>query len=201
MTDREFFALMGPLVAPMLEEGWGRRDLCILATRVAVETARFFGFQAAPMPVSMVVYNAAFAKHVDVNFADVDDPYTPSSWGDGSWSVGIKSQMPERPNQWNGHLIAIANDCFGDFSIQQAERLQHGIHTGTALVGPYRGERMWKATNQTGTVVEYSRMTSDRWRNAPDWTDKCRRRPIVGKLIRILRAAMEVTGGGKLHMV
>jgi hypothetical protein len=90
------------------------------------------------------------------------------------------------------HLIAVADGCFADFSIQQAERLQYHLHTGTAVVGPYSGQLMWKAIHEeTGTVVEYFRIADNKWRNAPDWKDAVRRRPLVGKLIRTLRE-MEV---------
>jgi hypothetical protein len=187
VTAREVFDGMAPLIAPVLEASWGRRDLCILSTRVAIETARYFGVEAEPVAVRVVAYNAAFARHVAVNFADVEDPNKPSTWGDGSWSVGIGCGKPNEPGRWDGHLIAVADGCMGDFSIQQAERLEHGIQIGPALVGPYRGARTWKATNKIGTVIEYTRMADDTWRHAPDWTDEQRRRPIVGKLIRALR--------------
>ena len=186
MTTRELFDAMTPLVAPALEKGWGRRDLCIFATRVAIEAAAYFGVRAEPVAVRVTAYNAPFAKHVAVNFEDVEDRTKPSTWGDGSWSVGIGCGKPNEPGRWDGHLIAVADGLFGDFSIQQAERLQKGIETGPAVVGPYTPP-LWKAVNQHGTVIEYARMNDDMWRHAPDWTDEKRRRPIVGKLIRSLR--------------
>jgi hypothetical protein len=191
LCARAVFDGLAPLLAPMLEEGWQRRDLCIFATRVAIEVAAHFGIQSEPVAVRVVAYNAPFARHVAVNFDDVDDPTKPTTWGDGSWSVGIGCGTPNAPGRWDGHLVAVAEGCFGDFSIQQVERLQHGIQTGPALVGPYRGASTWKATNETGTVIEYQRVVDDAWRRAPDWTDEKRRRAPVGKLIRALRE-MEV---------
>lgn len=217
MTAPELFERMAPFVSPIIEQEFNRRDLCILATRVAIDVAAYFGVHAAPMPVQVILYNEAFARHLADGFAGVDRT-SPASWGDGSWSVGIGCGKPERDNGWDGHLIAVAEqevspkcrnvlfpgdpstcqddpcacsvDWFGDFNIQQAERLQHNIVTGPAVVGPMAGPT-WKAINDTGTVIEYTRIEDDRWRTAPDWRDAARRRPLVGKIIR---AVKEVTG-------
>jgi hypothetical protein len=188
MTAHDLFRALGPLVAPALEQIFDRRDLCILATRVAIETARYFGIQAVPLPVKLIAYNADFARHVAAKFADVEDRTKPQTWGDSSWSVGIGYGKPYEPGKWDGHLIAVGTGCFADFSIQQAERPQYNIITGKALVGPWHGEQMWKAENETGTVIEYYRlMNTGAWRNAPDWRDEKRRRKVVGQLIRAVR--------------
>jgi hypothetical protein len=190
VTARELFESLAPLLAPALEQVFGRRDLCILSTRVAIETAKYFGIRATPVAVKAMLYNDAFAQRVESGFAGVDRG-NPASWGDGSWSVGIGCGKPEEPGRWDGHLIAVAEGVFGDFAIQQAERLEHNIVTGPALVGPYCGQDAWKAIeNESGTVVEYSRIADTTWRSAPDWTDGARRKPVVGALIRALR--MEV---------
>jgi hypothetical protein len=181
------FEAMGPIVAPTLEQYFGRRDLCILAARVAIDVAAYFGVHAEPMPVQVTLYNESFARHVADEFAGVDRTDV-ASWGDDSWSVGIGCGLPERDGGWDGHLIAVANGWFGDFSIQQAERLQHNIVTGPAVVGPVTGS-MWKAVNDTGTAVEYRRIDDDRWRRAPDWKDAARRRQPVGKIIRAMKEA------------
>jgi hypothetical protein len=179
---------MEPLVAPALEEAFHRRDLCILATRVAIETAKYFGIDAHALPVKTMLYNKPFAEHVANGFTDVADRTRPSTWGDGSWSVGIGYGKPPQDKRWDGHLIAVADSCFGDFSIQQAERLKHNIVTGPGLVGPYAGQEMWTAENDIGTVIEY-RLLGDggSYRAAPDWRDESRRRKVVGSLIRTLR--------------
>jgi len=188
MTAPELFEAMSPLIAPMLEAEFERRDLCILATRVAIEVAAYFGIEATPVPVKVILYNATFARHVAANFEDVEDRTNPASWGDGSWSLGCGLGRPNKFGRWDGHLIAVADGWFGDFSISQAERLQYDIVTGPALVGPY-SPPMWRAVGEhTGTVIEYSRIADDTWRGSPDWKDAKRRRPVVAKLIRTLRA-------------
>lgn len=191
MTAREIFEHLAPILAPVVGQAFGgRRDLCVLATRVAIETAAYFGVEAKPLPVKVIIYNDSFARHVADDFAGVDRR-RPDTWGDNSWSVGIGCGSPYGPGKWDGHLIAVADGCFGDFSIQQAERTKYSICTGPAVVGPYDGQAKWMAIEKTsGTVVEYfSGIADDTWRNAPDWKDAVRRRPLVGKLIRALRAA------------
>jgi hypothetical protein len=77
-------------------------------------------------------------------------------------------------------------------SIQQVERVQHGIITGAALVGPYSGSEQWKALEQTsGTVIEYHRLSDESYRHAPDWRDTARRRKVVGQLIRSARERLQ----------
>jgi hypothetical protein len=186
----KLFEAMAPLVAPTLEQYFHRRDLCILATRVAIDVAAYFGVQAEPMAVKVMLYNEPFARHMADDFAGVDLNDV-ASWGDGSYSVGIGCGKPEGDNRWDGHLIAVASGSFGDFNIQQAERLAHNIVTGPAVVGPVAGS-MWKAVNDTGTVVEYRRIDDDRWRHAPNWKDAARRRQPVGKIIRALKEAYEL---------
>jgi hypothetical protein len=187
VTARELFELLAPLVAPAVEEVFHRRDLCVLTTRIAIDVASYFDIHVEPLPVKVILYNAAFARHVEAGFAGVERG-NPAAWGDGSWSVGIGfCAPPDGTPKWDGHLIAVADGCFADFSIQQAERVEHDIITGPAIVGPY-GRVGWNCTHEeSGTVVEYKRTGDDSWRTAPDWRDAKRRRPIVGKLIRAVR--------------
>lgn len=186
MDPQPLFEALAPLVAPEVERVFQRRDLCILSTRIAIEVARYFGVDAQPTPVQVILYNAPFAKHVACDFTDVEDPAHPETWGDESWSVGIGCGAPARIGGWDGHLIALAQGCYADFSISQAERIERNIVTGEALVGPWDGRsRAWKAVSETtGTVIEYRRIDDDSWRSAPDWRDTARWRPLVGKLVR-----------------
>jgi hypothetical protein len=185
MNAEQLFNGLAPLIEAEIERVFHRRDL---ATRLAIDVAKYFGVQAEPLPCKVMLYNAAFAKHVANNFADVEDKTRPQTWGDDSWSVGIGCGSPKRFNAWDGHLIAVADGWFGDFSIGQAERPQHNIMTGPALVGPYAGHAQWRAESETtGAVIEYKVIEDGSWRMAPDWRDEKRRRPMVGKLIRALR--------------
>jgi hypothetical protein len=183
MTANELFERLAPLMDPTIREHFGRHDACIFTTRVVIEVARYFGIAVTPLPVRAVIYNAPFAAHVEKRFLDVDI----KQWSpvDGSYSVGIGygTRPGARPG-WNGHLIARANGTFGDFSIRQAERLDHGIITGTAIVGPYADADIWRAENDEGTTVEYERIADTAYLKAPDWRAGGRARSIIGRLIR-----------------
>ena len=183
MTASELFERLTPIVGPTLYAEYKRRDLCICTTRVVVEVAKHFGIEVVPMPVRAMLYNAAFAKHVENGFADVDV----KQWQplDGSYSVGI-GFGGLRPNSWAGHLIARSNGIFGDFSIQQGERVQHGIITGSAIIGPHSGTH-WSAVNEHGTTVEYERITDTVFLRAPDWKRIDRR--LIGRIIREVKDA------------
>jgi hypothetical protein len=91
---------MAPLVAPLVEQAFERRDLCILATRVAIETAAYFGVEASPLAVRVILYNDAFAQHVANNFAGVNRD-RPGTWGDNSWRVGFGYGKPYEPGKWD----------------------------------------------------------------------------------------------------
>jgi len=185
MTALDLFTWLGDNIPPAIAAEFGRYDCCILATRLAIEVAGNFGIAVYPMSVQVVLMNAAFAKHVAVGDCDV------KRWSeiDGSHSVGIGCgfhEGQERDGRWDGHLIAAAVDCFGDFSISQAERPMAGILTGPFLVGPLKdGMRGWTAVHpEHGTEIQYKRTNDPRYRLAPDWKDEKRRRKLAGPLIR-----------------
>jgi hypothetical protein len=190
VNPRELFQAMADILP-----GEVRRDFpqhagpCILSTRVAIEVAAYFAIEAQPVPCQVVLYNAAFARHVHAG-----DEMDVERWHaqDGSHSVGIGFHKRSLPDKYNGHLIAVAGDTFGDFTISQGERLGKDIVTGQALVGPYTGTRVWRAENERGTVIEYKRFEDTLFRQAPDWKDEGRRRPIVGRVIRELKRARAV---------
>jgi hypothetical protein len=183
MTTRELLEAMAPFVAPTIVKAFGRRDLCILTARIVVDVGQYFGVDLQPLPVRVLLYNAAYDKSTQsVNF----DPKDPSTFISGAWNVGIGFDTP-KPGKWNGHLIVVGQNYFGDFSIQQGERLDRNILTGPAIVGPYHWREQWGAVeNTSGTIVEYQRIVDDRWKKAPDWRTQNRRRPIVASIIREL---------------
>lgn len=197
MMAQELFEGLAPLLAPALEAEFRRRDLCILATRIALDVAAYFGVRAEPVSTRAVVYNAAFAAHIERGFEDVDI----ARWKplDGSYSVGVGFGLPNGgvpiPGRWNGHLITVAGGWFGDFSIGQAERPRYDILTGPAIVAPFPQADAWRGELSSGAVVEYQVTRDLSYRRGPDWTDKARRRPIVGAMIRRLKAAVPVPVG------
>lgn len=188
MTAEELFHRLVPLVAPMLEAGLHRRDLCVLATRIVIDVAEYYGLQVEPVAVQLVAYNAAFASHVENCFLDVDVAH----WKplDGSHSVGagfgLKDGKATPKGYWNGHLIAVCDGWFGDYAISQVDRPEHGIRTWPGIVAPYTGAKGWQLS-YGGTTIEYYRIEDEGYRRGPDWRDQKRRRRLVGPLIRSLQ--------------
>lgn len=184
MSPLDLFEELAPLVAPALEAEWGQRDLCILATAVVIDVATYWGIEVRPLPVQAVIYNAAFAAHVAEGDCDV------RKWWpvDGSHSVGIGFGIDLKGGKWPGHLIAEAGGWFGDFSINQAERLDKDVVTGPAVVGPLPAEGSWAGLHSSGTKIEYRRHPDPGdWRKAPDWRNMARRRKLAGMLIREIK--------------
>jgi hypothetical protein len=184
MTALELFERLAPVVGPTIHAKAGRQDLCIYTARVVIEVAKHFGIHVKPLPVRVVVYNAPFARHVE----NGEEPNIEAWKADGSYSVGIGYgeglDKALRPG-WNGHMAVQAAGAFGDFSIQQAERPQHGIITGPGIAGAYDGRRKWTAINDCGTTIEYERITDNKYLQAPDWKrNGAGLKRMVGDLIR-----------------
>jgi hypothetical protein len=181
MTGEELFRALSMLLAPGLERLYGRRDLCIIATRVAIDVGEYFGVEVQPLTVRAVVYNRRYEEKLGSA-----DPFD-GDFSDGSWAVGV-GYGKARDAKWAGHLIASTDELFGDFSIGQAERPHRNILTGPGIFGPYAGQEMWQGKVNGGeTIIEYRRIEDESYRRAPDWRDDSRRRPIVAALIRTIR--------------
>jgi hypothetical protein len=183
----DLFKALSVLIPAGIQAEFGRYDCCILSTRVAIEIAAYFGVHVRPMPVRVVLLNAAFAKHLDEGDGDV------RKWADidGSHSVGIGLGFhdgQDRHNLWNGHLIAASPDYFADFAIQQAERPAKGIITGPAVICPVTENARWRVVEaESGTEIQYERTRDTTYLRSPDWKDGKRRRKIAGAIIRILQ--------------
>jgi hypothetical protein len=183
MMPLELFARLRPLIQPRIEQTFNRRDLCVLTTRIVMDVASYFGIEVIPCAVRAIVINRHFAAHVAEGDIDIE-----KYLHDGSWSVGCGFPTETQlPGKWNAHMIAVAGDYMGDFSIQQAERPERDILTGPAVTGPFQPPH-WKLENEHGVIIEYSlHPNPEDYRRAPDWVDKKRRHRIVGDLIRAVR--------------
>jgi len=185
VNERILLQRIGEHLPDMLYERLHRRDLCIFATRIAVEVGAYFGVKVIPVPTQVVLYNAAFKRHLDAG----DEPDI-KRWvaEDGSYSLGVGLSEKDDPGMWNGHLVAVAGDYFGDYTINQAERLEHGIVIGGAVVGPLSANRHhWTAENDAGTHIEWRRINRNDYVGAADWRKSERWKPLVGSVIRCLK--------------
>lgn len=185
LTALELFEKLAELVAPAIYARCERYDLCVFATAIVVDVAHYFDIEVRPISVKVLLHNAQWLTHVVDGVWKGGDV---TKLTDGTWSVGIGFGGDPEPGKWPGHLIAVSDDIFGDFSIKQAERLQYGIITGPAIVGPMQGGREWMCANEHGTTAAYQLdPNNDGWRRGPDWRRKDRRNRIVGQLIRAIR--------------
>jgi hypothetical protein len=184
MTTRDVFEALATALPEAVEEAFQRLDLCIFSTRVALDVCAYFGVEARALPVRVVAYNRQFAVHVDSGAAAHMKPDDLKA--DGSYTVGLGFGKPDLDTTrfWAGHLIAAGPDCFGDFSIRQAERVDKEIITGPSVVMEYEGQQKWWLANEHGTVLEYTQIEDRRYLRSPDWRDEKRRCKLVGALIR-----------------
>lgn len=184
MTALKLFNALAPLVGPGAQIQFDRRDLCIYTTRVAIDVAAYFRIEARPIPCRVFLCNSQFSRHIDEGDPDINK----HAAADGSHSVGVGFGGPDR-DKWDGHLITAADGVFADFSIRQAERADHGIVTGDAIIGPLPSVGdVWGCQEQSsGTRVEYQLIENNKYLNAPDWKNRKRRNALVGSLIRLIK--------------
>jgi hypothetical protein len=192
MTAEELFTSLVPLIAPAIEERWGRYNGCILATRVAVDVARYFGIIARPLAVRAIVCNSEFLLGVERGETTVEEMAAHDGYAVGvgfgrdpiTGLIGCDSaHMAKRHNAWNGHLIVTAEGIFADFSIQQAERPQRSIITGPGIIGLLPDKQAWTVELEGGAMVQYRCIHEKTFRTAPDWAKASNRAQIVAKLI------------------
>jgi hypothetical protein len=185
VTGIELFCELAELIPVAIEREYPGVPCCILATRIAIEVANYFGIEAEPVSCQLILYNEAFRQHLNRG----EPPSNHHLWRveDGAYPVGIGFGAGD-PTRWAGHLVAFAPDCFGDFSISHGERREHKIITGAALVGrPRPTSDTWTAAYQNGTVAEYRIKENLSYRAAPDWKESSRRRRISSPIIRELQ--------------
>ena len=198
MTAEKLFTSLVPLIAPAIRTKWGKYNGCILATRVAVEVAAYFGIIARPLAVRAMVVNSEFVVGVERGETTAEEMATHGGYGVGvgfgydpaTGRIGLDSaHMAKRHNAWTGHLIVTAEGIFADFSIQQAERPQHGIITGPGIIGHLPEKQQWSVELEGGAVAQYWRIPDKTYRTAPDWKRSANRAQIVAKLICHLNGA------------
>jgi hypothetical protein len=183
VTDTELFRELAELIPAAIEREYpaSEEGCCILATRIAIEVASYYGITVEPVSCVTFLCNAAFHQRRERGEL-IKGPWPME---DGSYSVSIGFEA--RPGRWNGHLIALAPNCFGDFSIGCAERREHNIITGAALLGTRPPSSEWEVTCPNGTVVTYRRTEDLSYRAGPDWKEPGRRKRISGPIIRELQ--------------
>lgn len=188
MTAPELFQGMAEIMPEEIKAKFPWHEgLCILSTRIAMDVGAYFRIDVQPLACQVFICNRQFHQHVLAK-----EDYDVEKWYqlDGSHSIGIGFDKYETPGRYNGHVIAVADGVYGDFSIRQAERVEQGIVTGPAVIGPYMaGIPGWEVVSEEdGTRLEYYvKENQSGFKDAPDWRDAQRRKSIVGRIIRALR--------------
>lgn len=187
MNARELFEALAPVVAPTLEHVFGKRNNCLLSTRVVMEIGQRVGVALSPLPVQMIVCNEQWATHVEALKCSPTDG-DGAAWAklDNSWAVGVGYRGASGPaaNGWDGHMVVRSTSWFADFSVNQAERPERGIITGEAFIGEIPNRPVWTFQNNHGTLIRYAPHVADtRFRHAPDWTERERRRLLADKIM------------------
>jgi hypothetical protein len=195
--------LLAPILMPHLERECNRRDLCIAATKVAICVGAYFGVEVRAQPCRVMVVNRQFAARLaeasakGISWAEVNIKAFAAL--DGSHSVGIGFPGPQnRDHKWPFHLIAAGGGWIADFSIQQAERLERGIKTGTALVAKL-APHVSCVEKETGSEVYYWMLNDMGYKRAPDWKHS-RTSRLAGPLIRAIRSELERPNEEKLEI-
>lgn len=201
-------AIMALLCAergPLVESLGMQRDNCILSTRVVLEVARYFGLPGGrPVMVDCAAFNAAgFAQYQAWHEADPATREPSPRIDDPGWSVVVSGDGHDnmRPRdgaeggRWNGHLIAMVNGFFVDWSLDQFSRPAKDMPF-TAMVFPIQP---WWATDGVnvfrradGCAVIYRRMEGPKvYTGAPDWRHwKEWHRDVVAALITKIKESL-----------
>jgi hypothetical protein len=169
-----------------------RPDSCIVSTRIAIDVLDYFGIKAKALPVKLGAYNPLAWESVEKGV----EP----DWNGGAWGVGIGTASPiaftrQSPSGVDGHLVALVEDTtLLDLSIDQASRPAKGI-TLAPYFGAIRPENLAGFEEGEGLVfrvdgdcrIVYWRHPERFHLQAPDWTDRSRRKDLVGRIIRAVR--------------
>lgn len=170
-------------------------NACILAARLTVETARYFGVTVMPVAVHLNVAN-------DDAF-DLLATETPmEEWPETAWTLGWSDASVEATG-WNGHLVVVVGDpgdeYVVDLSAYQFDRPHKHITTGAPLVaGPGQVGEITSAPNglvhmlhialPEGHYLFSPAPENTGYKTAPDWRTKYK--VFAGPMIRHLRTRL-----------
>lgn len=190
MDDEQVLTLVGLLASetyPLVTEQYPEMPTCVLSTAICRDVLGYFDVASSPMSVILICGNDTW-----VNWMALHDWAPPSSAGlpDGAYSLGVDVTRPAAPNRWNGHLMLSVADGLLDASLGYWSRPEHDIDLpgGSFFVN---GPGSYRNAGDRAMVTIIEREPDDRaWAAAVDWTDRRRRKQIVGQLIRQAKAVL-----------
>lgn len=158
---------------------------CILASRTAVETFRYFGVDAEAVPVTVIVCNA-------VAFPLLQSEVPLADWPETAWSIGV-GLGGTNPTGYEAHMVVrIPDVAWVDLTAGQFSRPQRGIPVPDviwleATNGTDGPGRQWRHAQLHDDAHYLWRELDDQsFRDAPDWRRNYR--PFTARAIRALRA-------------
>jgi hypothetical protein len=199
LPRNEVLAGLTVVARPIMLDGHVRPDSCIAMTAVAVEVMRYFGYDANPLNVEVLIVNRAWREALERGEFDPTVKLPDALFEAGAYGLGlgVESQRLEklaRGEEAGGHVVAVVDRYLVDLSLDQASRPQHGIDLAPRIfefdgvVTPE--ERAWTyALNDGACFVEYKlRPDIQTWRDSPDWRF-CKKRYAdqIGRIIRRIK--------------
>jgi hypothetical protein len=192
----ELIAILDALIVigrpRLVEISGGRRDTCISAASFGVEVLKAFGISAQPLPVRVLVTTA------DVWEETLRGGALPAT----GYSLGIGFGDP-MPGCYGGHLVVLVEKtALLDLTLDQADRPSRGIPLRPEWFGPLDQDFVSgvETTEGFGRIdppirIGYIRMPVDdpeatRWRTSPDWARRGELKPVIGTVIRKIRASL-----------
>jgi hypothetical protein len=195
----EYIAILDALIVigrpRLVEVSGGRRDTCISAASFGVEILKAFGISAKPLPVRVLVTTA------DAWEETLRGGTLPAT----GYSLGIGFGDP-MPGCYGGHLVVLVEKTvLLDLTLDQAERPSRGIPLRPEWFGPIDPDFVSGVETAEGfgridppIRIGYLRMSVDdpevtRWRKSPDWVRRGELKPVIGTVIREIRASLART--------
>lgn len=177
---REDYATIGKQLRARLLQNYDP-DSCIETTAATVDLLKGLGVESYPLTVVVAVMNEPLwrASQKLERFPAVGAvDYPPDGYGVG---VGMYSSVVPKGKWGGGHLVTIAErKWLLDFSIDQANRPQHGIELGQLVLpiderflrGDYDGQDGLGKIYRHGNVwLAYTTKLADKtFKDTPAWT-------------------------------
>lgn len=182
------------LIYDVLYEELKRKDVCILAIRVAKVLLNSLGYEVKPLPVKVGIYNKKWDQFVRETGGQPKSEVDAMEWANkGAWAVGIGMTHEDNENNsrsfgvdkknigYNGHLVAIVdNEYLLDPTIGQASRPEYDIHLGPLITKINKKSFIHGTSNLIGmygssieanpVIINYFAIPGDKsYKQTPDW--------------------------------
>ena len=105
------------------------RGRCVQATRVGIETLRYFGIEARPMVTLMMTGNEAWVQWMLAG--------QPQPMPDEVWSVGINPEHRPEDRGYPAHLVMRIGGLLLDLDSGLYARPERGIHLPPTVLTPF----------------------------------------------------------------